>query len=760
MFFETTYVPSPQLSAVSADDEPTECSLAPEVPLPPPETAEDPPLDAPVNHLVFVIHGIGQQTEQYGHFYENIESLQETTRQILQAKVPDHNVRIELVPIEWHKHIHDQVDPILNRITLKSIPTVRLIENDYLADVLFYFSKDRGQKIIDNVIHLFNTSYQNFLEKHPDFNGEIVILGYSLGGVIVYDILSHQRTPEPEEEEAYSKLDIVYSKLVFKPTYFFGLGSPLGAVMTFRGQCPKKYHPDHDIIFENVFHPFDPLAYRFEPLLNEYYTDQPAVLVDRSIPIGPSFSFPSMSSLPGINFLSLFSWRMPSSGSNPDPSTLVTAASVVAQEGKRSDEEAIEAARKRDNDGNGTYTEPNGIMSSVNSFLQYFAKSKGPNGDDNKGDQDPNGGIIGWDPLREQTREQLLALRDDLDKKLNDCTNDDNIHKAEDEDSSLNSTNTGSRRPSLKLRSKTFASPLDIPTCVESPTSLLSRSFISPLGSPVEDPFSGSGQSFSARSNSKRHHLVEVLGIDGVRLDTLERAKANFNKHPKHEEGDKPPKESLNTQAKEDESKKDTKDKEDEEFEHDIKINVSEYKEEPPAKKTAAECKPVNQDPSDSMKVKPKNTTEPDDKSIRSDNVWNDLNKEIHEPGPAITSPGESKGEVALDATVPKDGDASTSTSIKENAKKSEAEQAEEDLEAERQFELKKLPGARRIDHVLQPESFMSMIANEYLVGMRAHFSYWTNKDLLWHIVRRLENLDDTVLNENSPKVGPEKPKA
>ncbi|KAL0091680.1 DDHD domain-containing protein [Phycomyces blakesleeanus] len=473
MFFETTYVPSPQLSAVSADDEPTPCSLTPEMPLPQPETAEDTLSDSPVNHLVFVIHGIGQQTEQYGHFYENIENLQETTRQILQAKVPDHNVRIELIPIEWHKHIHDQVDPILNRITLKSIPTVRLIENDYLADVLFYFSKDRGQKIIDNVIQLFNTSYQNFLEKHPDFNGEIVILGYSLGGVIVYDILSHQRTPEPEEEEAYSKLDVVFSKLVFKPTYFFGLGSPLGAVMTFRGQCPKKYHPDHDIIFENVFHPFDPLAYRFEPLLNEYYTDQPAVLVDRSIPIGPSFSFPSMSSLPGINFLSLFSWRMPSSGPNSDTDTI-----------------------------------------------------------------------------------------------LNDCTSEDNVHKSKDEEtSSISSTTSEGGRPSLKLRSKTFASPLDIPTSVHSP-------------------------------------------------------------------------------------------------------------------------------------------------------------------------------------------------SIKETAKKSEAEQAEEELEAERQFELKKLPGARRIDHVLQPESFMSMIANEYLVGMRAHFSYWTNKDLLWHIVRRLENLDDTVLGENSPKVGPEKPKS
>lgn len=170
-------------------------------------------------------------------------------------------MRIELIPIEWHRHIHEQVDPIINKITLKSIPTIRLIENDYLADVLFYFSKDRGQNIVDNVTNLFNTSYHNFKEKHPNFNGKIIILGYSLGGVIVWDILSHQRSPANDQELAmYRKLDINFSTLDFKPDFFYGLGSPLGAVLTFRGQDPVLYHPDNDIQFENVFHPFDPIV--------------------------------------------------------------------------------------------------------------------------------------------------------------------------------------------------------------------------------------------------------------------------------------------------------------------------------------------------------------------------------------------------------------------------------------------------------------------------------------------------------------------
>jgi hypothetical protein len=102
------------------------------------------------------------------------------------------------------------------------------------------------------------------MEKHPNFNGKIVIMGYSLGGIIVWDILSHQIEPQTKEEiDMYKKSDVIFSKLDFKPDFFFGMGSPIGAVLTFRGQDPKLYHPSFDIQFENVFHPFDPLVTMF-----------------------------------------------------------------------------------------------------------------------------------------------------------------------------------------------------------------------------------------------------------------------------------------------------------------------------------------------------------------------------------------------------------------------------------------------------------------------------------------------------------------
>lgn len=385
-----------------------------------------------------------------------------------------------------------------------------------------------------------------------------------LGGIITWDILSHQRQPaSPEEEADYNKLDIKYPKLDFKPDYFFSFGSPLGAVLTIRNQSPIYYHPDHDIVFENVFHPFDPLvrqkfhvqmaatilislmqAYRFEPLINDYYTDQPAVLVDRSIPLGPSFSLPSLPSIPisSASLFSFFSWR----------------SSQQQQE-----EEAAQQNSK--------------FMSSFSSLFQYFSSSKEKEGPKSEP------GIVTWDPVRDEARRQVLEQQ------------------------------RQEHRPVMRMRSRTFGTLQDL-----------------------KQDSNQTPQKAKRSQQQPQHHLVEVLGIDGVRMDMLEQLQQQWS---------------------------------------------------PLLAKQQQQQQQHENVPSDEM----------------------------------------AKADIAKETTR-------TSTGSDEDDK-SEAEAAKQQ---------KTLPGNRRIDHVLQPESFMSMIANEYLVGMRAHFSYWTNKDLLWHIVRKLENLNDT----------------
>ncbi|NXI47887.1 DDHD2 Phospholipase, partial [Galbula dea] len=60
-----------------------------------------------------------------------------------------------------------------------------------------------------------------------------------------------------------------YPQLNYKPTIFFAFGSPIGMFLTVRGV--KRIDPNYSLPtckgFFNIFHPFDPVAYRIEPMI-------------------------------------------------------------------------------------------------------------------------------------------------------------------------------------------------------------------------------------------------------------------------------------------------------------------------------------------------------------------------------------------------------------------------------------------------------------------------------------------------------------
>jgi len=119
-----------------------------------------------------------------------------------------------------------------------------------------------------------------------------------------------------------------FPSLHFRPQHLFTLGSPISATMVFRGQRWKNYHPV-GIPFHNIFHFYDPVAYRIEPLIDSRYTSiSPVVLTpcgggspmqyqsyksllfnylpnlselvlpERLLPQFPEFSLPDLISLP------------------------------------------------------------------------------------------------------------------------------------------------------------------------------------------------------------------------------------------------------------------------------------------------------------------------------------------------------------------------------------------------------------------------------------------------------------------------------
>ncbi|NXL56871.1 DDHD2 Phospholipase, partial [Chordeiles acutipennis] len=77
--------------------------------------------------------------------------------------------------------------------------------------------------------------------------------------------LSH----EPNLNLLLSKVSANYPQLNYKPTIFFAFGSPIGMFLTVRGV--KRINPNYSLPtckgFFNIFHPFDPVAYRIEPMI-------------------------------------------------------------------------------------------------------------------------------------------------------------------------------------------------------------------------------------------------------------------------------------------------------------------------------------------------------------------------------------------------------------------------------------------------------------------------------------------------------------
>lgn len=92
--------------------------------------------------------------------------------------------------------------------------------------------------------------------------------------------------------EIYTPYIIKYTKLVFKVDTFFAVGSPLGVFLSLRNVRigigkGNDYWEDKNIIEEmpscrqmfNIFHPYDPVAYRIEPLVCKEYIDRRPVLI-------------------------------------------------------------------------------------------------------------------------------------------------------------------------------------------------------------------------------------------------------------------------------------------------------------------------------------------------------------------------------------------------------------------------------------------------------------------------------------------------
>jgi hypothetical protein len=262
---------------------------------------------SPPDVLLFVVHGMGHQDkseEERGNFHNNLAQFHSlmlsTLKQQVHADVYA-EAHVEIIPIEWHSSFHRQYGPRMRQITLQNVPAIRLIFNDYLSDVPYYFEPSSHVGMAQIICERLNEEYEKFTTRWPDFKGTIHVMGHSLGGCLCFDLLCHQAGCKNEvicrEKQTLQKQVAVtqlnqsmatswlqrhyphnsyhYPILDFVPSTLFTVGSPTGAVHVQRSQ-DFGHHADllaeASIRFYNIFRSMDPLGYRVEPLLHEDYS--------------------------------------------------------------------------------------------------------------------------------------------------------------------------------------------------------------------------------------------------------------------------------------------------------------------------------------------------------------------------------------------------------------------------------------------------------------------------------------------------------
>ncbi|KAK9466765.1 DDHD domain-containing protein [Lipomyces arxii] len=210
-------------------------------------TPEGPWTDNKIEHLVLVVHGIGQKLSERVETFDFTYAI--NTFRVLMAnqhaagspKSPPPAV----LPVNWRRTInfdYEDSEPSdssrdhipahhafsLTDITPNTIPTVRNIISDVLLDIPYYLSRHRP-RVLHAVVAEANRIYRLWMRNNPGWNGKVSIVAHSLGSVIATDILYRQPSvPPPLFSQNEHNCDRDELLLEFSVRNLFLVGSPVG----------------------------------------------------------------------------------------------------------------------------------------------------------------------------------------------------------------------------------------------------------------------------------------------------------------------------------------------------------------------------------------------------------------------------------------------------------------------------------------------------------------------------------------------------
>jgi hypothetical protein len=227
----------------------------------------------PPRHLICIVHGIGSDEER---LRENLRNFHEALEEVMQNTLPDALTQfgIKTIYCHWRSALRRlavyQRMLQLNPLGDQTPSRWRTLINNKLMDILFYLTPRIKRFIQCEVVAQLNEEYERFRLKYPEFQGDISILGHSLGSVISYELLVQQVLSDPVMLEREGL------RLRFPVHNLFLTGSPLGHVLNVDDQL-RSTIGCWPFRLVNIINPSDPAACRIEPILDAAFADIPPV---------------------------------------------------------------------------------------------------------------------------------------------------------------------------------------------------------------------------------------------------------------------------------------------------------------------------------------------------------------------------------------------------------------------------------------------------------------------------------------------------
>ncbi|KAL3144354.1 hypothetical protein ABBQ32_004110 [Trebouxia sp. C0010 RCD-2024] len=148
----------------------------------------------PVNRLVLACHGIGQKlaVSNIAHDAACMRLIMRQLSQDIMSKEQTEEGRVEVLPVQWRKHLNLEVDAISEALMPSGVRGLRSMFHATAVEVLLYLTPVHCQDMLDSLTTSLNATFTSFMKRNPAFQGKVSVLAHSLGSVLCYEILCNQ----------------------------------------------------------------------------------------------------------------------------------------------------------------------------------------------------------------------------------------------------------------------------------------------------------------------------------------------------------------------------------------------------------------------------------------------------------------------------------------------------------------------------------------------------------------------------------------